>query len=150
MESFASLAMLHLLRDGVIGCDPSADAARVARSASHGQALRAAEPAAIFDLWKAANVTSVAARRDLIQQILLPMLEANQGAAEFAILYLPQVMQSVPTGMGKAVREAVEANGTTWSNLAPRGTKALKAVGYSTERTGLLRLRERISRGNDD
>lgn len=105
---------------------------------------------AILNLWKAANVTSVAARRDLIQQILLPMLEANQGAAEFAILYLPQVMQSVPTGMGKAVREAVEASGTKWSSLAPRGTKALKAVGYSTERTGLLRLRERISRGNDD
>ncbi|MGC0386097.1 hypothetical protein RKD33_006314 [Streptomyces sp. SAI-129] len=38
------------------------------------------------------------------------------------------------------------------STEAPRhrGTKALKAVGYSTERTGLLKLRERISRSNDD
>lgn len=105
---------------------------------------------AILDLWKAANVTSLGARRDLIQQILLPMLEANQGAAEFAILYLPQLMQSVPKGMRKAVREAVEASGTKWSNLAQRGTKVLKAVGYSTERTGLLNLRERISRSNDD
>ncbi|MEU5439907.1 hypothetical protein [Streptomyces griseofuscus] len=104
----------------------------------------------VLDLWKVADVTSPAARRDLIQQILLPMLEVNQGAAEYAILYLPQLMQSVPKGMGKAVREAVEASGTKWSSLAQRGTKALKAVGYSTERTGLLKLRERITRSNDD
>ncbi|MGW6793645.1 P-loop NTPase fold protein [Streptomyces chartreusis] len=105
---------------------------------------------AVLDLWKAANVTSSAARHDLIQQILIPMLEANQGSAELAILYLPQLMKTVPKGMGKAVREAVEASGTKWSNLAQRGTKALKAVGYSTERTGLLKLRERISRRNED
>ncbi|MFJ8049253.1 P-loop NTPase fold protein [Streptomyces luteogriseus] len=105
---------------------------------------------AVLDLWKAADVKSSAARRDLIQQILIPMLEANQGAAELAILYLPQLMQAVPKGMGKAVREAVEASATKWSNLAQRGTKALKSVGYSTERAGLLRLRERISRSNDD
>ncbi len=59
-------------------------------------------------------------------------------------------MQAVPKGMGKAVREAVDASGTKWSNIAQRGTKALKVVGCSTERTGLLRLRERISRSNDD
>ncbi|MEU0075072.1 P-loop NTPase fold protein [Streptomyces sp. NPDC006332] len=105
---------------------------------------------AVLDLWKAADVTLLAARRDLIQHVLLPMLEVNQGAAEFAIIYLPQLMQSVPKGMGRTVREAVEASGTKWSNLAQRGTKALKDVGYSTERTGLLKLRERISRGNDD
>ncbi|MFG2682402.1 transposase family protein [Streptomyces sp. NPDC048392] len=52
--------------------------------------------------------------------------------------------------MGKAVREAVEASGKKRSSLEQRGTKALKAVGYSTERTGLLKLRERISRSNDD
>ncbi|MGW1130291.1 KAP family P-loop NTPase fold protein [Streptomyces griseoluteus] len=105
---------------------------------------------AVLELWKAADVESSAVRRDLIQQILIPMLEANQGAAELAILYLPQLMRAVPKGMGKAVREAVEASGTKWSNLAQRGTKALKAVGYATERTGLLRLGVRISRSNDD
>ncbi|MFJ6126339.1 P-loop NTPase fold protein [Streptomyces griseoviridis] len=115
----------------------------------YSHASRNPDRRAILDLWKAANVTSTAARRDLIQQVLLPMLEASQGAAELAILYLPQLMQSVPKGLGKAVREAVEASGTKWSTLAQRGTKALKAVGYSTERTGLLKLRERISRSND-
>ncbi|MET9013980.1 P-loop NTPase fold protein [Streptomyces olivaceoviridis] len=114
------------------------------------RASRNPDRRAVLDLWKVADVTSPSARRDLIQQILLPMLEVNQGAAEYAILYLPQLMQSVPKGMGKAVREAVEASGTKWNNLAQRGTKSLMAVGYSTERTGLLKLRERISRSNDD
>ncbi|MGQ4363560.1 P-loop NTPase fold protein [Streptomyces sp. SAS_272] len=105
---------------------------------------------AVLDLWKAANITHPAARRDLLQTILLPMLEANQGAAEHALSYLPQLMESVPKGMGKAVRTAVEASAKKWSSLEQRGIKALKAVGYSTERTGLLKLRERISRSNDN
>ncbi|MFJ9706275.1 P-loop NTPase fold protein [Streptomyces sp. NPDC101234] len=105
---------------------------------------------AVLDLWKAANVTHPTARRDLIQAILLPMLDVNQGAAEFALSYLPQLMESVPKGIVKVIREAVEASVKKWSNLEERGIRALKAVGYRTERTGLLRLRERISRSNDD
>ncbi|WP_340382415.1 P-loop NTPase fold protein [Streptomyces sp. SS7] len=104
---------------------------------------------AVLDLWRAANVTNPAARRDLIQMILLPMLEANQGSAELAIQYLSQLMGSVPKGMGKAVRETVEASGKKWRGLEDRGIRALTAVGYRTERTGLLRSR-RISRSNDD
>ncbi|MFI0821949.1 hypothetical protein ACH4TX_40230 [Streptomyces sp. NPDC021098] len=105
---------------------------------------------AVLDLWKAAGVTHIAARRDLIQAILLPMLEANQGAAELAVLYLPQLMESVPRGMRTTVRETVEAAVKKWRNFEDRGIKALKAVGYSEERTGLLGLRARISRSNDD
>lgn len=119
-------------------------------SERYSRASKNPDRRAILDLWKAANITSPAARRGLIDQVLLPMLEANQGAAELAIVYLPQLMQSVPKGMGKAIREAVEASGRKWSSLEQRGTKALKNVGYSTERMGLLNLRERISRRNDD
>ncbi|MEV7127632.1 cation-transporting P-type ATPase [Streptomyces sp. NPDC093260] len=54
---------------------------------------------AVLDLWRTANVISPAARRDLIRQVLLPMLEVNQGAAAYV---------------------------------------------------GLLKLRERLSRSNDD
>ncbi|MEV6758227.1 P-loop NTPase fold protein [Streptomyces sp. NPDC051214] len=116
----------------------------------YARASRNPDRRAVLDLWKTAHVTSPAVRRELIQQILIPMLEVNQGAAEVALHYLPQLMQSVPKGMGKAVREAVQASGKKWSSLEQRGTKALKAIGYSTERTGLLSFRERISRSNDD
>jgi energy-coupling factor transporter ATP-binding protein EcfA2/DNA-binding transcriptional regulator YbjK len=115
----------------------------------YARASRNPDRRAVLDLWRAANVTNPGARRDLIQTILLPMLEANQGSAELAIQYLPQLMESVPNGMGKAVREAVEASGKKWRSLEERGIKALTAVGYRTERTGLLRMR-RISRSNDD
>ncbi|MGW2046302.1 KAP family P-loop NTPase fold protein [Streptomyces sp. NPDC001858] len=105
---------------------------------------------AVLVLWKAANITQLTARHDLVQAILLHMLDANQGAADLALSYLPQLMESVPKGMKKNVRTAVEASGKKWSGLAQRGVKALKGVGYSTERTGLLKLSERISRSNDD
>ncbi|MFE4415495.1 P-loop NTPase fold protein [Streptomyces sp. NPDC056821] len=105
---------------------------------------------AVLDLWKAAKITQATARHDLMQAILFPMLEANQGAADSAIHYLPQLMESVPKGMRTAVREAVEASVKKWRGLEERGIKTLKAVGYSTERTGLLRLHERVSRSNDD
>ncbi|MDF2271613.1 P-loop NTPase fold protein [Streptomyces coacervatus] len=114
----------------------------------YDRASRNPDRRAVLDLWRAANVTNPSARRDLIQTILLPMLEANQGAAELAIQYLPQLMESVPKGMGKAVRETVEASGKKWRSLDERGIKALTAIGYRTERTGLLRTR-RISRSND-
>ncbi|CAL9448922.1 hypothetical protein SUDANB58_02410 [Streptomyces sp. enrichment culture] len=115
----------------------------------YARASRNPDRRAVLDLWRAAHVTNPAARRELIQTILLPMLEGNQGSAELAIQYLPQLMESVPKGMGKAVREAVEASGKKWRSLEERGIKALTAVGYRTERTGLLRTR-RISRSNDD
>ncbi|MFE9766616.1 P-loop NTPase fold protein [Streptomyces sp. NPDC005808] len=105
---------------------------------------------AILDLWKAANITTLAARRDLIQAILLPMLEAGQGAAEHALQCLPQLMESVPMGMRTAVRQTVEATVKKWSNLEERSIKTLTAVGYRTERTGLLKMSQRISRSNDD
>lgn len=114
----------------------------------YSRASRNPDRRAVLDLWRAANVTNPASRRDLIQTILLPMLEANQGSAELAIQYLSKLMESVPKGMGKAVRETVEASGHKW-RLEERGIKALTAVGYRTERTGLLRTR-RISRSNDD
>jgi hypothetical protein len=52
--------------------------------------------------------------------------------------------------MRTAVRQAVEAGVKKWSNLEERDIRALRNVGYRTERTGLLKLRERISRTNDD
>ncbi|MGN9758153.1 KAP family P-loop NTPase fold protein [Streptomyces sp. SD31] len=113
------------------------------------RASRNPDRRAVLDLWKAADVTNIAARRDLIQTVLLPMLKENQGAADFAIQYLPQLMESVPKGMRKIVREAVEVSVKEWKTLEDHGIKALTAVGYSTERTGLLRTR-RISRSNDD
>ncbi|MGW7515477.1 KAP family P-loop NTPase fold protein [Streptomyces sp. NPDC054796] len=113
------------------------------------RASRNPDRRSVLELWETANVTNPAARRDLIQAILLPMLEANQGSAEFALQYLPQLMESVPKGMRKTVREAVEASGEKWRNLEERGVKALTAVGYRTERIGLLRTR-RISRKDDD
>ncbi|MFE1802391.1 P-loop NTPase fold protein [Streptomyces sp. NPDC059517] len=116
----------------------------------YSRASKNADRRAVLDLWKAANITQPAARHDLIQAILLPMLDANQGAADLALSYLPQLMDSVPKGMKKTVRTAVEASGSKWTSLAQRGVKALKSVGYSTERSGLLKLGERISRSNDD
>ncbi|MFC8001985.1 P-loop NTPase fold protein [Streptomyces olivaceus] len=114
------------------------------------RASRNPDRRAVLELWKAANITNQAARRDLLQVVLLPMLDANQGAAEHAIQYLPQLMESIPRGMRTSVREAVEASAKKWQALEDRAVKALKTVGYSTERTGLLRLRERITRSNDD
>ncbi|MGW0818044.1 KAP family P-loop NTPase fold protein [Streptomyces viridiviolaceus] len=114
------------------------------------RASRNPDRRAVLELWKAANITNQAARRDLLQAVLLPMLDANQGAAEHAIQYLPQLMESVPRGTRTSVREAVEASAKKWRALEDRAVKALKTVGYSTERTGLLRLRERITRSNDD
>ncbi|WP_046502344.1 KAP family P-loop NTPase fold protein [Streptomyces odonnellii] len=114
----------------------------------YARASRNPDRRAVLDLWKTAKLTNPHPRRELIQTILLPMLEANQGAAELALQYLPQLMESVPKGMGKAVREAVEASSKKWSSLGERGIKALTAVGYRTERIGLLRTR-RISRSND-
>ncbi|MEU0452440.1 MULTISPECIES: P-loop NTPase fold protein [unclassified Streptomyces] len=116
----------------------------------YAQTAKNPDRRAVLDLWRSASLTSPAARRQLIHDILLPMLEVNQGAAELALVYLPQVMDSVPTGVRTSVRAAVEASSKKWPALEQRGTKALKAVGYTTERTGLLKLRERISRSNDD
>ncbi|MFG2682403.1 hypothetical protein [Streptomyces sp. NPDC048392] len=65
------------------------------------RASRNPDRRAVLDLWKAANVAAPAVRRELVQQILVPMLAVNQGAAEVAVLYLPQLMQSVPQRDGE-------------------------------------------------
>jgi len=51
--------------------------------------------------------------------------------------------------MRTAVRQAVEAATKKWGTLEERGIKTLTAVGYRTERFGLLKTGKRISRSND-
>ncbi|WP_369263544.1 hypothetical protein [Streptomyces sp. R35] len=127
---------------------PDAEAANLLTD-RYSRTTRNPDRQAVLGLWKAASITTPAARVELIQRILIPMLEVGQGAADSALAYLPQLMDSVPRGVRTELRTAVAGASKRWQRLEQRGTTALKAVGYSTERTGLLR-RERISRSNDD
>jgi len=83
----------------------------------------------VLTIWRAASVRAEQSRRVLVRQVLLDMLERNQGSAEAAIDAAPFVARPVPSGTRTELRDALTAASTRFSSVRKRADKAANDLG---------------------
>jgi hypothetical protein len=88
----------------------------------------------VLTIWRAAAVQAEQPRRALVRQVLLDMLQRNQGSAEAAIDAAPFVAKPVPSGTRVELRDALTAAGTRFSSLRKRADKVANELGGSRAR----------------
>jgi hypothetical protein len=83
----------------------------------------------VLTIWRAAAVRAEQPRKALVRQVLLDMLQRNQGSAEAAIDAAPFVARPVPSGTRVELRDALTAAGTRFSSLRKRADKTANDLG---------------------
>jgi hypothetical protein len=99
-------------------------------------------------LWQLSDLKSEGARRRMINSVVIGLLQPADGSGpgvgqiEIALDTLSHVGDPVPNGvkraLGKAVKDAVAGK----DKLEKRAIEVLEALGYKTERRGLLRKKD--------
>lgn len=84
----------------------------------------------VLRVWACASPLGDAARRTLIEGILVPMLRLNQGAADNAISWAGRIAKPVPSGAKQALRGAV-IQASERSGLTGKADRLLRELGLA-------------------
>jgi len=85
----------------------------------------------VLTIWRAAAIQAEQPRRVLIRQVLVDMLQRNQGSAEAALDSATAVAKPVPSGTRVELRDALTAAGTRSSSLRKRADKVASELGLT-------------------
>ncbi|MFD7645645.1 hypothetical protein ACFV4P_33935 [Kitasatospora sp. NPDC059795] len=103
------------------------------------------ERRAVLALWEGAGITQAAARRQLVEEVLLPILDPrNAGATELALEFLPRLVAPIPQGMKRQIAEAVDRATSASDKLHNKALTVMTGLGYSTTSTGWFGRRRKI------
>lgn len=107
----------------------------------------------VLELWQLSSVSAEAARRHLVENVLIPLVRlnvdgGNSQAAGLGVEFLVRLASPIPQGTKKALGEAVIAatKGTTHEG---RAVKALEQLGFKVSKAGLFRRRKSVDTGRD-
>ena len=88
----------------------------------------------VLELWARLDLSS-AAKRDLIEQIMIPMFALNQQAKEHALDYVDRLCIPFPPKVKKRLGDAIVA-ATRGTSIEKRSQDKMKAMGYSVRKAG--------------
>ncbi|MFG2825036.1 P-loop NTPase fold protein [Kitasatospora sp. NPDC048365] len=109
------------------------------------------ERRAVLALWQEAGITQAAARKRLVEEVLLPILDPkNAGATELALEFLPRLGAPIPQGMKKQIADAVERATSPNDKLHNKALSVMTGLGYSTTSVGWLGRRRKIRTDQED
>jgi hypothetical protein len=108
----------------------------------------------VLELWLNSSITADGARRHLVENVLIPLLRLNASggnsqAADLGVEYLPRLVNPLPSGVKKALGDAV-VKATRGRPIERRANTALEAVGYRVKKTGFLGRRAEVDTGAPD
>lgn len=131
-------AALHALRTGIADRD-------VARTLSdrYGRASNNPQRHHVLELWDRAGIAVDAARKHLIENVLMPLFALNStggnaAAAEMGLDYLARLAKPFPSGTKKQLGQAV-VDATHPHGLENKAKRAMKDAGYGTRSKGWFR-----------
>lgn len=102
----------------------------------------------VLELWKAADITHAAARRHLIENVLIPFASLNSdrknsGAIEIVLNFLQPLASPVPDRVKISLRDAI-VGATESTKYESRATSILKNMGFRSRRKGFLLSRRDV------
>jgi hypothetical protein len=105
----------------------------------------------VLRLWEHCSIGADSARRHLVEKVLIPLFVlnskgGNSQAADFGLEYLLRLASPVPSGVKKALGDAV-VGATRGRSGERRGADALASLGYKVRKTGLFRRRPEVDTG---
>lgn len=109
------------------------------------------ERRAVLALWQEAGITQAAARRRLVEEVLLPVLDPkNVSATELALEFLPRLAVPIPQGLKRQIADAVDRATSANDKLHNKALSIMTGLGYSTTGVGWLSRRRKIRTDPED
>lgn len=100
----------------------------------------------VLDVWKSADLIHSGARKHLIEEVLIPLANLNDGgknmgATEIALDFLQPLASPIPSGLRTTLQKAI-VSATESTRHESRALSILENMGYKVKRSGLWRKRK--------